>query len=129
MEIPNTGKLCIVDFNVFSPFQALGHGQPAPYVVEEIFGLDTVMVGYVGFKLHKGFGKLTARAFAVSVFEMIETDGNLNQPLEEEPIRLPILVPEVFPDVVGFKEALLVEVPYALMKSLVHHETTYETMP
>jgi hypothetical protein len=129
LGILNSGKFCTLDWDVLAPTHTLGNGQPMPDLVEKILDFDTLMAGNVRFELGKSFGKLAARAFAVPVFEVIEADGNLYQSLQEKPISLSVLVPEVFPDVMGFKKAPLVKVPYALMKSLVHHEATYETLP
>jgi hypothetical protein len=123
-----SGKFCTLDVNGLALTDTLGNGQPLPHIVEELPDFDTLMARNIRFELGEGFRKLAAGAFAIPVFEVIEADSNLNQSLQEKPIHLSVLVPEVFPDVVGFKVAPLVKVPYALMKSLIHDEATYETL-
>ncbi len=121
-------KLGTLDVNGLTLTDTLGNGQPLPHIVEELPDFDTLMARNIRLELGEGFSKLAAGAFAIAVFEMIEANSNLNQSLQEKPIHLSVLVPEIFPDVVGFKEAPLVKVPYALMKSLIHHKATYETL-
>ena len=54
------------------------------------------------------------------MFEVVQADSCLDQPLEELAIWLPVPLPDLFETIVSLKELPLVELPDTPEKKLIH---------
>jgi len=67
--------------------------------------------------------KLTHGAFVISVEQMIEPDGYLNQTLQEQPIFPADSVPEVFQRIVTLEEQTVVKFSDSPLELLLHRSS------
>jgi hypothetical protein len=94
------------------------------HVIDEMLRVDAVVRRKVSFQLLQRFAKLTAGALEVAAGEMIETHGGLDHSLIEEPVSTRGLSPQLFPNIMRFKEPPGIEFLDAPPKKLFHWKKT-----
>jgi hypothetical protein len=82
--------------------------------------IDAIAGGGMLFEFAYCLPELSRRAIRVLVAEMIQTDGRLDESLEENPGRALGLAPEVLPYLVSFEILSRVEKNYSVLEQITH---------
>jgi len=89
-------------------------------VGNELAGLYLAESVRVLLELRERFFELSTGAIPISLGEVMQSDGCLNQTLVKEPQRSPSLPPQVFPCLVGFEIPSVVKKNYSVLQMIGH---------
>jgi hypothetical protein len=109
--------------NLFALGCVFDHIHASPYGRQQACDIDTVVFRLIRVQFRHGLRELAPATVVIPILEVVVSHGDLNQPLQEEPVVLPVLVPELFENVVRFEEAALIKLANSSRKSFIVHDT------
>lgn len=90
------------------------------HFTQQVIHDQAVMNRLVGGDLRDRFRELAVGSFPVSRLKMVTPDGDLDQPLQEQPVFFTVFMPEVFEYIVRLEKISPIELENPPVKSIVH---------
>jgi hypothetical protein len=111
-----------VDLRIVEGRSGLDPLQREDSVTVEAPGVDAFAGGEVGGELAESFAELAGGSDGIASFGVVESDGEVNEGLQEEAARAALRGPDFFPHFVTLEELAAVEEVYAAFEVWVHDD-------
>ena len=118
MDLPRS-----VDLRILETRARLNAFQRDQAIAMQARGVDAFAVGQVGGEFAQAFAELAGGAGRIAAFHMVQSNGEVDEGLQEEPSRAALRGPDFFPDFVAFEEVAAIEEVYAALEQFVHDAT------